>query len=132
MNQDTPSLQELRMLLESRGDVELAILFGSAAKNSMHPDSDIDIAIRTNHPLSAEEKTKLIESIALACDRPVDLIDLRTAGEPLLGEILKGRRIIGSNQNYARLLTRHLLDAADFLPLQQRILRERREQWIKS
>ncbi len=124
-------LDELRMLLESHDGVELAILFGSVAKNSARLDSDIDIAILANHPLSATEKTKLIEAIALTCDRPVDLVDLRTAGEPLLGEILKGVRITGSDQNYARLLTRHLLDAADFLPLQQRILQARREKWIK-
>ena len=32
--------------------------------------------------------------------------------------------------SYAAMLTRHLLNTADFVPLQQRILAERREAWI--
>ena len=51
----------------------------------------------------------------------------RQAGEPLLGEVLKGRRLLGSDTSYARLITRHLLDAADFLPYRERILSERRK-----
>jgi hypothetical protein len=64
--------------------------------------------------------------------RPIDLVDLHTAGEPLLGEVLKGRRLLGSDTSYARLITRHLLDAADFLPYRERILSERGKQWTAS
>lgn len=123
--------QTLRTLLESEPGILLAFLFGSVAAGTPRIDSDIDIAVLKNHPLSAVEKSELIEKIAEATGRPVDLIDLRTVGEPLLGEIFKGRRIVGSDEQHARLLTRHLLDVADFLPLQQRILKERRDQWIK-
>jgi hypothetical protein len=62
---------------------------------------------------------------------PVDLIDLKRTGEPLLGQILKhGVRLMGSDTDYAALLTRHLFDAADFLPYRNRILAERRRAWI--
>ncbi len=127
---DAELLQRLRTLLISIGGIRLAIVFGSVARGTARNDSDIDIAALLDRPLSPLEKASLIEEVAKACGRPVDLIDLRTAGEPLLGEILKGERVIGSDEDYARLLTQHLLDAADFLPLQQRILKERRDAWI--
>lgn len=121
--------QALRTLLETHGGIQLAILFGSLASNTERTDSDIDIAVQASQPLAIEARMQLIEKIAGLTGRPVDLIDLRTAGEPLLGEILRGQRLLGSDEHHARLLTRHLLDAADFLPLQQRILKERRDAW---
>jgi len=52
-------------------------------------------------------------------------------GEPLLGQILThGHRVLGSADAHGRLLSRHLLDAADFLPYAQRIVDERRRAWI--
>lgn len=121
----------LQTLLGGHPDVQLAIMFGSMAAGSALQDSDIDIAVLGCGPLSVEERMALIGEIADAVGRPVDLIDLYAAGEPLMGEILKGVRILGSDDRYARLLTRHLIDTADFLPLQQRILKERRDTWIR-
>jgi hypothetical protein len=75
----------------------------------------------------------LTEEIAEATGRPVDLVDLGTAGEPLVGAILAGgRRLVGSDEAYARVLVRHLFDQADFLPYRERILAERRKAWIGS
>ena len=60
-----------------------------------------------------------------------DLIDLRTVGEPLLGQIMQhGVRILGSDVLHAQYMTRHVMNAADFMPYQARILQERRQAWI--
>jgi len=109
-----------------------AILFGSAAIRDTNPFSDLDIAVQSKQSIDSEFRMKLIEHLASQFGRPIDLIDLRTVGEPLLGEILKGIRLFGSNHDYAQLLNRHLVDAADFIPLQQRILKARRDSWIQS
>jgi hypothetical protein len=61
----------------------------------------------------------------------VDIVDLYHAEEPILGQVFKGTRLLGDDATYARLLTRHLLNTADFVPLRQRILAERRNAWIK-
>lgn len=128
---ETPHLkQTLKTLLGNHPDIRLAILFGSQAAGTARPDSDIDIAVLGQGPLSAERRAALIGEIADACGRPVDLVDLHTIGEPLLGQVLQGQRLLGSDERHARLLTRHLIDAADFLPLQQRTLKERRDAWI--
>jgi len=73
---------------------------------------------------------ELIEQIGKRFGRPVDIVDLHLAAEPVLGEVLKGQRLLGSDESYARLLTRHLFNLADFVPLQQRILAERRHAWM--
>lgn len=122
--------QALKTLLARHPSIKLAILFGSQASGKARPDSDIDLAVLGDGALSADEKALLIGEIGQAFGRPVDLVDIHTAGEPLLGQVFKGERIIGSPELYAQRLSRHLLDAADFQPLQQRILKERREAWI--
>lgn len=81
--------------------------------------------------VSAETKMALIGDLSQVVGRPVDLIDLRVAGEPILGQILKhGVRLLGSDADYAELIKRHLFDEADFMPYRRRILAERRQAWI--
>lgn len=111
-------------------DVQLAIVFGSLAGGKEKWESDVDIAVDVGRPLTAGEKMALIGDIAGKTGRPVDLIDLRTAGEPVIGQILKhGVRILGSNSKYADLIRKHLFDSADFMPYRSRILSERRHAW---
>lgn len=126
------SLGRIRKYLENQGDIRLAIVFGSLATGRARPDSDLDIAVAADAPLTAERKMALIGELASVTGRSVDLIDLATAGEPLLGQILAGgKRLLGTDQAYAELLRRHLFDQADFLPLRKRMLRERREAWLR-
>lgn len=77
----------LTEILRSQPDVELAMLFGSMASGRTHAGSDIDVAVLCTSPLTAQRKMALIAELAQATGRPIDLIDLRTAGEPLLGQI---------------------------------------------
>jgi len=124
------SEQAILSALASYKDIRLAILFGSLATGTARADSDLDLAIDLGHKLDSGEKMQLIGDLALACGRPVDLIDIQTAGEPLLGQILQhGKRLLGSNSRYAELICRHLFEQADFLPLRNRILAERRKAW---
>ncbi len=111
--------------------IKLAVLFGSLAAGTVRPDSDLDLAVANEQPLSVDARMALIADLAEHVGRPVDLIDLTRAGEPLLGQILThGRRILGSDERYAQLLRRHLLDDSDFAPYRSRILAERRRAWI--
>jgi len=121
----------LRAVLTDFPYIELALIFGSVAQGKQRPDSDLDIAVQARHALTAEQKINIISALASQTGRPVDLIDLKVAGEPLLGQILKhGRRLAGSNAAFAQLLSKHLFDQADFMPYRNRILAERRARWI--
>lgn len=123
--------EQLRAVLAAFPHIELALLFGSVARSDERPQSDLDIAVGARRALSAAQKIALIEALAERTGRPIDLVDLRTVGEPLLGQILRhGRRLLGSDKAYGQLISRHLFDQADFVPYHARILAERRAAWI--
>ena len=112
-------------------ELRLALLFGSCATGAQRPDSDVDLAVDMGGVMTAEQHVALVSALALATGRVVDLIDLRMVGEHLLGQILQnGRRILGGSDVHAQYITRHVMDVEDFVPYQERILRERRQAWI--
>jgi predicted nucleotidyltransferase len=109
----------------------LVLVFGSVARGQPRFDSDLDLAVAAKQALTGAEKMDLIAALAERTGRPIDLIDLNVAAEPLLGQIVRhGRRLLGSDGAYARLITRHLYEQADFMPYRNRILAERRAAWI--
>jgi predicted nucleotidyltransferase len=123
--------ETLKKALQAHSGLRLALLFGSCALGKERPDSDVDVAVDMGGVMAAEQHVSLISDLALATGRAVDLIDLRTVGEPLLGQILQsGRRIGGEHAVHAQYITRHVMDVEDFVPYQERILRERRQAWI--
>lgn len=123
--------EQLRAVLATFPQLVLALLFGSFAAGRERPQSDIDIAVAAQRALTASERIALIEALAEQTGRAIDLVDLHTAGEPLLGQILRhGRRLLGSDGEYGRLISRHLFDQADFVPYRARMLAERRAAWI--
>ena len=125
------STEQVTAVLANHPDIQLAIVFGSVARGSARHDSDVDVAIQGSKPMDAEKKLQLIGELAAATGRPVDLVDLHTAGEPLLGQILKhGRMIRGNATDKARLMQRHVYAMEDFMPYVERTLAERRRAWI--
>jgi predicted nucleotidyltransferase len=125
---DNASLQEVLLQIQN---VQLAVLFGSVAKETANSDSDLDIAVLADHKLSSSEKIQLIQGLAEKIGRPIDLIDLFDPPQPLLGQIIKtGRKIFGTDEAFAKLAYRNMVDQADFMPLRSRALLERRDVWI--
>ncbi len=122
--------EQLAALLSRYPEIRLAILFGSMATGRTRADSDIDLGLLAQAPLTAGLTLQLTQAIGVEFGRPVDIVDLYHVPEPITGQVLKGIRLYGDNATYAGLLTRHLLNVADFLPLHQRILTERRNKWI--
>lgn len=129
--QDENLTQTILAVLNEHPMIRLAILFGSLAAGGERAGSDLDLAVDAGHRLTAGEKLELMNSMAERTGRPVDLVDLHTVGEPLLGQILRhGKRLLGSGTCYGDLIRRHLFDQADYLPYRTRILTERRRAWI--
>jgi uncharacterized protein len=131
-NSNPPAIDaQLREVLARFPGLALAILFGSAALGRQRPDSDLDIAVAAAQALTAAEKMAIIEALAESTGRAIDLIDLKVVTEPLLGQIVRhGRRILGNDGAYGRLISRHLFEQADFMPYRTRVLAERRAAWI--
>lgn len=122
---------QLRELFARFPQITLAVLFGSIASGSYREDSDLDIAVAAQAPLSHDEKIAFVSALAESTGRAIDLIDLNSVTEPLLGQIVAhGRRILGSDTLFGQLIYRHLIEQADFMPYHTRLLAERREAWI--
>lgn len=124
----------LRAVLDGFPSVRLAILYGSLGRGAARPGSDLDLAVMGGQPLSARTCLALIRALGDASGRPVDLVDLRTAGGGILHEVLQtGTRILERDPAlYPALLARHLVDEADFRPLHDRILADRRHAWTSA
>lgn len=128
-----PVIQAVRDVISRCEGLELAFVFGSFATGRARDTSDIDVAVRGRQPLTPAAKLALVGDLAEATGRAVDLVDLRKTGGPLLGQILQsGVRILGSDAAHAELLSRHLTDEADFGPVVQRMLSERRQLWTAA
>lgn len=123
--------EQLKEVFAHFSSIVLVVLFGSAAAGQQRADSDLDIAVAAKHILSADEKIALIAALAERTGRAIDLIDLRTVSEPLLGQIVRyGKRVLGSDTLYGELISRHLFEQSDFMPYRARLLTERRMAWI--
>lgn len=128
---NAPVTERLTRLLAAEPDIVLATVFGSVAEGKQRVDSDLDIAVLTGRPLALERKQQLIKLLAMESGRPVDLVDLQTAGTVSLRSALLGGKKLFCRDNaaYAALLSRALFDSADFLPYRERLLRQRRAAW---
>jgi predicted nucleotidyltransferase len=127
-----PMLATLRDALQDDPEVLLAYAFGSLAGGRASFDSDADVAVLAARPLDAEHRRALIRVVAEVTGRPVDLVDLREAGMPLLRIILTEERELfcRDRREKDRIIAKMLTDVEDFLPLRRRMLKERRERWI--
>jgi len=99
-------------------DLQLAMLFGSAATGDLRPDSDIDVAIYPRKTMSSRKRQQVADEIALATNRAVDLIDLSTAEGALLRKILhSGIVLFSKTPGILGALSERLLDwQEDFEP----------------
>jgi len=74
-----------------------AYLFGSAVRDGLRPDSDLDVAIllRPGARISAEGRLSLAAELTAVAARPVDLSVLRGPGGVVLGKevVTTGRRL---------------------------------------
>jgi predicted nucleotidyltransferase len=122
----------IEQVLTRHPSIVVAILFGSLAAGQSRTDSDLDLAVASTTPLDPQIRIQLIEELAVALGRPVDLIDLAQTHGPILPQILtKGRLLICTDRTrYADLLLRMVYEEADVMPYYRRILAERRHAWI--
>lgn len=126
------TIKQIQTALTDWPEISIAVLFGSLAEGAGHSDSDVDLAVQLPAIITATQKMKLIADLATQTGRPVDLVDLRNVGHPLLGEIVeKGIMVRGGTEAKGDLLFKSIMLQEDFAGYQQRILQERRKAWIE-
>jgi predicted nucleotidyltransferase len=124
----------IRGVLHRYPDIKLCIVFGSTAAGKASFDSDLDIAVAAEQPLSGGKCLELIEELSAATNRAIDLIDLMTATGPISKQALS-TGVVVQNLNkslYAGIISRMLFNQADMMPYYERILRERRRRFINE
>ncbi len=94
------------MLRDTDPAIKLAILFGSRASGKANANSDTDVAVLADHPLSIDEKAHLAVRFATklnVSEDTIDLIDLWDA-PPLLGHhVAEGGKLLeGSPYDFVR------------------------------
>lgn len=62
--------------------------FGSLAKGTARPDSDIDLAVLARVPISNLRRFELAQELAVQLNRDVDLVDLRNASTVMRMQVL--------------------------------------------
>ena len=114
--------------------VQAAWVFGSVAAGAAHAGSDVDVAVLAEQPLTADETRALIEALAQATGRPVDVVDLQASqGSIVKQALIQGRQLFCDDTTlYAERLKRFWFDQADWEPYRQRIQRSLLERWIES
>ena len=119
-------------LLSVEPGLELAIIFGSAAANSMRIDSDVDIALLFNYPLSGKRKMEITENLELELLRDVDLVDMsKLSGTILKQTLCKGRVLIQKDAGIlAEQVKKMIYNQTDMMPYVTRTLMERQQRFI--
>jgi len=62
--------------------------FGSQAKGTARPDSDVDLAILSREPIPNLRRFELAQELATQLHRDVDLVDLRTASTVMRMQVI--------------------------------------------
>lgn len=91
----------VRCIEKSVPDVLAIYQFGSAGTEHERPDSDVDIAILPNKPLSSKKYLSLVNELIVATQRDhIDLVDLSAASTIIIFQIItQGRRIYCKDSN---------------------------------
>lgn len=76
--------------------------FGSQAKGTARPASDIDLAILSREPVSNLRRFELAQELATQLHRDVDLVDLRTASAVMKMQVLSTGACLVSQDESAR------------------------------
>lgn len=76
--------------------------FGSQAKGTARPASDIDLAILSREPMPNLRRFELAQELATQLHRDVDLVDLRTASAVMKMQVLSTGTCLVSQDESAR------------------------------
>ncbi len=86
--------------------VLVAYLFGSFARGTARPDSDLDIAVLFAERIDARlggPLDELRDAVERACSRPCDLIDARAAPADLVHRVLRDGQLLVERDRSVRI-----------------------------
>ncbi|MEK6533666.1 MAG: nucleotidyltransferase domain-containing protein [Nitrospirota bacterium] len=97
---DDPALIEY--LRKSVPELIALYRFGSQAKGTARPDSDVDLAVLTRNPIPAMRRFELAQELAIQLHREVDLVDLRSASTVMRMQVVSTGECLNAPNESAR------------------------------
>lgn len=76
--------------------------FGSQAKGTTRPESDVDLAVLTRYPIPALRRFELAQELAAELHRDVDLVDLRSASTVMRMQVISTGECLDAPNESAR------------------------------
>lgn len=90
-------IADIVALLEGRFGLEALVLFGSEAKGTTHPDSDVDLAALFRSPPDAVALLEAKADVERLLGRSVDLVDLSVVSPILARQVMRdGQCVFGA------------------------------------
>ena len=83
-------------------DLIVLYRFGSQAKGTARPHSDIDLAVLTHKPIASLHRFELAQELATRLHRDVDLVDLRAASTVMRMQVLSTGTCLATFDDLAR------------------------------
>lgn len=118
--------------LDTRDGVplRLGLLFGSRSNGRARVDSDVDVALIAVRRLESADVLALTRQLTERLALPVQIVDLYDLPHPVIAEALDGVRVHGDHTAFADLAARNVTMYEDFGRLRERLLAERRREWL--
>jgi predicted nucleotidyltransferase len=120
-------VQALRSVLLNDTRIAYALLFGSAARRSLHAHSDVDVAIGTaaGQELTVRDLGALTSKLESAVGRPVHLVLLGAAPPGLAYRVFRDGQplVVRDTQAMKGRLARAILEYLDFRPVEEAFTR---------
>ncbi len=90
---ETKNIQSIQAILKE-SDVEFAGVFGSRARGTATPESDLDLLVRFKKPMSLSRFVRLQKNLCEKLQIPVDLVTERSLSPYFKEEALKDLQVI--------------------------------------
>jgi len=124
-------VESISTVLDDFPEILVATLFGSAVKKRLTPESDIDIGLAAEHPLSYQTTIDLYVALSKNIPYEIDIIDLQSVSGTILKQALcSGVIIKKSPPLFAILLKRMWFNQADMMPYSRMILRKHCQKFV--
>lgn len=100
MKKELKPLEEVLWDLKNKGQIHIALLYGSFAEGTPHGRSDIDLAIFLS-PGNDKEKADTVDRILMAVDRDISILRLDDEDESpfVVQKALKGIHLVEPDED---------------------------------